>query len=107
MERARWLKVSGERRKLWTNQQQELKAQRMVGISKLLPVPPGGGAVGLATRTGARGTSRARFYRAERENSLGLNEVPSSQSVQRVRRILRWVLSRACVLDPVRRRLAW
>src|SRR4030095_14478778 len=47
-----------------------------------------------------------RVYGAERKNSLGLNGVPSSQSVQRVRRILRWVLSRACVLDAVRGRLA-
>src|SRR5271169_862089 len=89
-------RVNGEMRKPGISQQAELVVQRLfVWISRLLPIRPvvQREAKHLIVGTPARGVQTSIGW--ERENWLGSNSLPLSQRVQRVRRILRWVFSRA------------
>ena len=73
---------------------------------KASPDPPGGSALSQAPDEGtpARGVHTSMGW--ERENRYGSKSLLLSQRVQRTRRILRWVFSRAWVVEPVWRKEA-
>ena len=95
-------------RKPGISQQAELVVQRLfVWISRLLPFRPVVQleAKHLSVGSPARGVHTSMGW--ERENWFGSNSLPLSQRVHRTRRILRWVFSRAWVVEPVWRKEAW